>query len=238
VTGGWIAACGVLAGLYARRRSGAGQRVASSLLGAGLALKSGAFLKEGVVTGSPLVDSGQLGYGAAYRIYQGNDAEWFALAVTDHEQWQRLRCVVGADGLPPSPPPLRTDGGQLQPEEVILEELFGRKDASVWVAELGSAGVPVAPVSQVDREGFVAGFVDDPVNRQLGRVLEYNWGDRGRVVQCRFPPRFGPDPAPGSPASIPGLGEHTSEVMDMLGFDQDQQAELSASGAIPGPNKA
>ena len=233
VTGGWIAACGVLAGLYARRRSGTGQRVASNLLGAGLALKSGAFLKDGVVTGGPVVDSGQMGYGAAYRLYQAGDAEWFALAVTDLKAWQSLRSVVGANGLPESPPPLRTAGGEPQPEERVLEEQFRRKEAWRWVGELGSAGVPVAPARQLDREGFVAGFVDDPVNRQLGRVLEFQWGDRGRVAQCRFPPRFGPEPAPGARASIPGLGEHTSEVLDTLGFDRDAQSALAASGAIP-----
>jgi crotonobetainyl-CoA:carnitine CoA-transferase CaiB-like acyl-CoA transferase len=233
VTGGWIAACGVLAGLYARRRSGAGQRVASSLLGAGLTLKSGAWLKDGAVTGSPLVDSDQMGYGAAYRLYQGSDGEWFALAVTDRQVWDRLRRVVGADELPHTPPPLRTDGGDPQPEEQLLEKHFGRKDAAAWLSELGAAGVPVAPVCQVDREGFVAGFLDDPLNRQLGRVLEFHWGVRGRVAQCRFPPRFGPDPAPGAPASIAGLGQHTPEVLGMLGFDRDAQAALAASGAIP-----
>ncbi|HXY27133.1 MAG TPA: CoA transferase, partial [Acidimicrobiales bacterium] len=49
VTGGWIAACGVLAGLYARRRRGGGQRVSSNLLGAGLFLKSGAFRSRAIV---------------------------------------------------------------------------------------------------------------------------------------------------------------------------------------------
>ena len=46
-----------------------------------------------------------------YRLYQGADGEWFALAVTDPDVWQSLRSVVGADGLPESPPPLRTAGG-------------------------------------------------------------------------------------------------------------------------------
>ena len=188
VMGGWIAACGILAGLYGRHRSGAGQSVRSSLLGAGLALKSGAFVVGGTIVGGPVLDADQLGYGAAYRMYQGGDGQWFALAVPDVDTWDRLRGVVGCGDLPVAPPPLRVADGGRQPEEVLLEEVFGRKDAAVWMAELRRAGVPVEPIAIVDREGFVAGFVDDPVNRQLGRIVTHQWGDRGRGRAGLVPP--------------------------------------------------
>lgn len=232
VTGGWLAACGVLAGLYARRCRGGGQCVSSSLLAAGLVLKSGAYVAGDTVVGGPVVDAGQRGYGAAYRLYEGGDGRWFALAVPDAATWDRVRELAGNDALPASPPPLRTEGGTPQPEERALEEAFGRKDASTWVAELQAAGVPVEPVVDVDRAGFAAGFVDDPVNRQLDRVVTYRWGDRGEVHQPRFPPRFGPEPGPGARPWIPGLGEHTTEVLDAVGFDTAARATLAASGTI------
>ncbi|MCL2582869.1 MAG: CoA transferase, partial [Streptosporangiales bacterium] len=108
VTGGWIAACGILAGLYARRMTGAGQKVASSLLGAALTLKSGAFLSGGQVVPGPVLDGNQTGYGAAYRIYQCRDGAWIALAVPGDRAWGKLREVTGAPGLPEAVPPLRT----------------------------------------------------------------------------------------------------------------------------------
>ena len=232
VTGGWIAACGVLAALYARRRTGKGQRVSSSLLGAGLTLKSGAFVSDGAVVSGPVLDAGQRGYGACYRLYQGADGGWLALAVPDAVTWDRLRHAVRVPGLPSSPPPLRIRPGERQPEEEILEVAFRGKDAVVWVRELWAADVPVEPVPDLDRSGFAAALLDDPVNRQLGRFTGYTWGQRGRVEQPGFPPRFGPDPT-SYRTGIPGLGEHTAEVLEGLGFDAAARAALAASGTIP-----
>jgi len=233
VTGGWVSACGIIAALYARRRGGGGQSVASSLLGAAMTLKSGAFLAGDRVVGGPVLDAKQTGYGAAYRLYQGGDEEWFALAVPDAATWARLRDVVAGEDLPASPPPLRTELAGPQPEELVLEAVFRTKDTAVWVRELRGAGVPVEPVDEVDRTEFAARFLDDPVNRELGRVVTHHWGDRGRVEQPRFPPWLGPVPLPGAWAGIPGLGEHTTEMLESLGVDPGQRRALAASGTVP-----
>jgi crotonobetainyl-CoA:carnitine CoA-transferase CaiB-like acyl-CoA transferase len=233
VTSGWLSACGVLAGLFARRRHGGGQLVRSSLLGAALTLKSGAFLAGDMITSGPVLDGGQRGYGAAYRLYQCADGAWFALAVPDGASWERLRTATGLAELPASPPPLRTEGGAPQPEEQLLERAFATKEAAAWVAALRSADVPVEAVAEVDRTGFISGFLDDPVNRQLGRVVTLAYGERGRLEQPAFPLRLGPAPRIAAPAAIPGLGEHTDEVLESLGFDADARAALAATGAIP-----
>jgi crotonobetainyl-CoA:carnitine CoA-transferase CaiB-like acyl-CoA transferase len=216
VTGGWMAACGILAGLYARRRHGGGQTVSSSLLGAALTLKSGAFLAGDRVVGGPVLDANQTGYGAAYRIYQAGDGTWLALAVPDARAWDRLRAVMALAGLPSAPPALRIDGGEPQPEELLLERAFAARDASAWVADLSAAGVPVEPVETPDRTGFASGFTGDPVNRQLGRVVSYQWGDFGRVDQPRFPPRLGPETPPPAMTGISALGEHTAEFLETI----------------------
>jgi crotonobetainyl-CoA:carnitine CoA-transferase CaiB-like acyl-CoA transferase len=143
-----------------------------------------------------------------------------------------LRSVVRLPGLPASPPPLRTSVGDAQPEELLLEDCFRGSDAALWVAELRSAGVPAEPVAEPDRIAFVAGFVDDPVNRQLGRVVSYRWGERGMTDQPCFPPRFGPAPSPRAQPFIAQLGEHTEQVLDLVGFDVGQRADLAASGTI------
>jgi crotonobetainyl-CoA:carnitine CoA-transferase CaiB-like acyl-CoA transferase len=236
VAGGWIAACGMLAGLYARRRDGGGQSVASSLLGAGMALKSGAFLAGDTVVGGPVLDAQQTGYGAAYRLYQGADGAWFALAVPDAASWLRLRAAVARDDLPLSPPPLRTVlGAGPQPAELTLETAFRGQDAAAWVRALRAAGVPAEPVDNADRTEYCARFLDDPVNRELGRVVTYQWGGLGQVEQPRFPPRIGPAAPPPGPAGMAGLGEHTAEMLECLGYDAAQRAALAESGTTGGP---
>ena len=232
VTGGWMAACGVLAGLYARRRGGGGQTVASSLLGAALTLKSGAFLAADRPVEGPLLDAHQTGYGAAYRIYQGGDGRWFALAIPDERAWEALRRVVPVDGLSAQPPPLRIAPTGAQPDELLLEAAFRSRDAAGWVSDLAAAGIPAEPVVEADRSAFVAGFVDDPVNRTLGRVVSYSWGERGHTEQPSFPPALGPTRPAGAFPGVPGLGEHTGEVLAEAGLDAAQLAALIASGAV------
>lgn len=239
VAGGWISACGMLAALYARRRDGAGQSVASSLLGAAMTVKSGAFLDGDTAVGGPVLDAQQTGYGAAYRMYQGADGAWFALAIPDVATWLRMRDAVAVDDLPLSPPPLRIQAAGPasgpQPEELVLEATFRGKDAAVWVRELRVADVPVEPVGDVDRTEYSARFLDDPVNRELGRVVTYQWGDLGQVEQPCFPPRIGPGaPLPGA-SGIAGLGEHTAEMLELMGFDATERAALAKSGTVGGP---
>lgn len=230
--GGWVSACGMLAGLYARRRTGAGQSVASSLFGAGMLLKSGAFVSGGTVLSGPVLDRDQTGYGATYRIYRCRDGAWLALAVPDAPAWARLRVVTGVTDLPVDPPSLRTRGGEPQPAERMLEEAFGTRPAGEWLAMLRRAAVPAELVVEIDRAGFIRGFVDDPVNQQLGRVTHYAWGELGRVDQPTFPPRLGPTPRPAARAGIAALGEHTAEVLEALGLDADARAKLAAARTI------
>jgi crotonobetainyl-CoA:carnitine CoA-transferase CaiB-like acyl-CoA transferase len=233
-TGGWVAACGIMAALYARRRQGAGQSVRTSLLGSGLFLKSGAFLAGDRRVAGPVIDAEQTGYGAAYRIYQAGDGAWFAIAIPDGPTWTRLVEVAHADGLPPGPPPLRTQPDEVQPAEKILQDAFRAKGAAAWVADLSAAGVPAEAVTEVDRSGFISRLFDDPVGRQLGRVVAFEWGPRGLLELPGFAIKLGPALRPTPRAGIAALGEHSDEVLGALGIDDDQRARLAAAGTILG----
>jgi crotonobetainyl-CoA:carnitine CoA-transferase CaiB-like acyl-CoA transferase len=232
VASGWVAAAAILCGLLARRRTGQGQTVATTLLGAGIALKSGAFLADGDAVEGPLVDAQQTGYGAAYRIYEAGDGQWLALVVPDVPAWDRLRRIVERDELGAQPPPLRTVPGERQLAETVLEEVFSTKDAGDWVWLLTDAGILAERVVESDRAGFIARLLDDPFGRQLGRIVTFPWGDRGMLEQPAFPLRFGPTSPPSVPLHIPARGEHTSEVLAALGFDAERRAALEASGSV------
>jgi crotonobetainyl-CoA:carnitine CoA-transferase CaiB-like acyl-CoA transferase len=168
----------------------------------------------GEVVAGPVLDADQLGYGAAYRLYAGGDGSWLVLAVTDQAAWDALRRFV--DGLPATPPPLRTGGGEPQPAEAILEAAFRTEPAGDWAGRLGAAGVPVELVPDVDRAAFIAGILDDPTGRQLGRVVGHELAGRGWVEQVRLAPRLGPRPRPHPELRVPALGEHTAEVLGSL----------------------
>jgi crotonobetainyl-CoA:carnitine CoA-transferase CaiB-like acyl-CoA transferase len=52
------------------------------------------------------------------------------------------------------------------------------------------------------------------------------------VEQPALPVRFGPEPLPPRRTAVPSLGEHSHEVLAVLGFDPDERGRLFASGAV------
>jgi crotonobetainyl-CoA:carnitine CoA-transferase CaiB-like acyl-CoA transferase len=227
MAGGWVAAAGMLAGLYARATSGgAGQVVETSLLGAGILLHSGAFTRDGSLVHGPSVDAAQTGYGPGYRIYQCGDGSWLALVVPDALAWQALRELV--PDLPQQYAPLR--GGGLNDvavaSERVLEQALATATAADWARRLHSAGVPAQLIEDVDRDAFRRAILDDPVNRELGRVASYETADWGHFEQIGPLIRTGPEPGVSTRLMLPRVGEHTAEVLAELGLSPSSVDEL------------
>ena len=221
MAGGWVAAAAVLAGLYARAAAGTGQRVATSLLGAGLLLHSGVFQRDGELAAGPSLDGNQTGYGPGYRIYQGADDRWFALVVPDPSSWQRLTSVAALPAaLSAAYAPLR--GGPAdaaaRAAEDALEAAFATAPAAEWVARLRDLGLLAELIEPASRDDFRRAILDDPVNRQLGRVVCYETADWGHFEQIGPLVRCGPEPAGGPRLMLPRVGEHTAEILTELGI--------------------
>jgi len=235
MSGGWLAAAGMLAGLYARAVTGRGQQVATSLLGAGMLLHSGVFQRDGQVVRGPELDGRQTGYGPGYRIYQGSDGRWFALVVADRAAWARLRSRPEIAHLTPTYTPLRRrpDDPVATEAEEILAAAFAGAPAARWIDRLRALDLLVEPVTEMDRDRFRRGILDDPVNLQLGRVVAYETADWGCFEQIGPLLRCGPVPA-GQPALIlPGIGEHSVEVLTDLGFRAEEIEALSDAKVVP-----
>ncbi len=232
VTGGWVAAIGMLAGLYARSVTGRGQRVSTSLLGAGLLMQSGSFKRAGERVEQPALDAAQTGYGPGYRIYRGADETWFALVLPDEESWHRLRAVPEAGDLAPEYVPLRRGTADTTAEqaEAVLGRAFASAPAADWVGRLRRLGILAELIETADRDRFRRGVLDDPVNRQLGRVVSYETADWGRFEQVGRLLRMGPGSDRPETLALPGIGEHTVEVLAEMSFGADEIDALLAAG--------
>src|SRR6266540_4060942 len=86
----------VLAALFARERTGKGQRVETSLLKAGLALQAGNVVdypgRQVVYRDTP-----------TYRLYQAGDGEWFFLACGNQAFWAKLCTAIGRPDMTDDP---------------------------------------------------------------------------------------------------------------------------------------
>jgi crotonobetainyl-CoA:carnitine CoA-transferase CaiB-like acyl-CoA transferase len=107
-----------------------------------------------------------------------------------------------------------------------LERIFRTRMAADWLERLRAAGVPAAPVNNVD-----AAFAEPPVaEREM--IVEYDHPDVGKVR------------LPGNPIKMsqmsgtisrpaPRLGEHTDSVLEkLLHLSPGRIAELRSSGAV------
>jgi crotonobetainyl-CoA:carnitine CoA-transferase CaiB-like acyl-CoA transferase len=231
ITGGWVAAAGMLAGLLARTVTGRSQQVSTSLLGAGMLLQSGVFRRDGEDLRQPELDARQTGFGPGYRLYECADGTWMAVVVPDQEAWTRLSAFPETTGLPSTYVALRGPENRelTDAADQVLEKGFLTASAPEWCRRLGTIGVLAEPVEPADRDEFRRGILDDPVNRQLGRVASFETPDWGYFEQIGPLLRCGPA-GPGARRDLlPGVGEHTVDVLAELGFERDEiDALLSA----------
>jgi crotonobetainyl-CoA:carnitine CoA-transferase CaiB-like acyl-CoA transferase len=84
----------------------------------------------------------------------------------------------------------------------------------------------------MDRDRYRRGILDDPVNRQLGRVVEYDTADWGHFEQIGPLLRCGPSVAGGPPLMLPGVGEHSAAVLTDLGVPADEIDALLAGKIV------
>jgi crotonobetainyl-CoA:carnitine CoA-transferase CaiB-like acyl-CoA transferase len=222
--GGWVAAVGVLAGLYAAAATGQGFRVATSLMGAGMLLQSGVTRQDGQWVRGPELDAEQTGYGPGYRLYRGADGIWFAVVIPTSAAWAALRSFRGFSSLPAAYTPLRggADDEAARQAEALLAGIFATRPAAEWLATITSAGALAELVEPMDRDHFRQGILDDPFNRQLGRVAAYDTPEWGWFEQIGPLLRCGPDAEGGPNLELPGVGQHSFEVLSDLGFGESE----------------
>lgn len=138
---------GVLAALFARERTGRGQRVEVDLLGsllAGLVNQASAYLNAGVV---PQRMGNRHPSIAPYETLRAADGE-FAVAVGNDRQFQRLAQTLGL----PDDGRFATNAGRVAHREALaaaIEAVTVHRNTAHWIEALGTAGVPCGPVNSV-----------------------------------------------------------------------------------------
>lgn len=228
VVTGMNATQAVLAALFARERTGAGQFIDIALLDSGLALLvnvGSGWLNAGVVPR-------RFGNGHAtvvpYGTFRGSDTG-FVLGCGNDRQFALLcRQVIGRPDLAEDPRFLRNRDRQRNRDVLLalLSELFSRRTAAAWVEVLRAADIPTGLVRDVPEA------LSAPEVRARGAVQRIRHPTAGEVQVVASPLRLHGTP-PVAPTSPPLLGEHTRSVLtEVLGMDAATLADLLARGVI------
>jgi crotonobetainyl-CoA:carnitine CoA-transferase CaiB-like acyl-CoA transferase len=204
---GHSAAFAVLAALLDRHRTGRGEHLEISMLGALVHFLHSAVAKA-VVEGRDETP-----------YLRPHSSQAYVWATRDHKQvlvhmssppkfWEGLCAAVGR-------PELVTDerfaarSDRQRNYEVLRAELapvFAGTDRDEWLAILQAHGVPCAPVNAVGEA------LRDPQLAHLGIIDVLDEPGIGPMPQIRPPALFGGDPLP-AVRRAPYLGEHTEELL-------------------------
>ncbi len=229
---GIFASQAIVAALYARERTGAGQRVDLSLLESLLAFQV-VPLSMYLASGRPPRRMGSAApYSAPNEAFRTADG-WIQVAAYTPRRWPALCAVLGRPELA-TDPRFDTNAGRVERRGELhaeLEAAFATRTTKEWLAELEAVDVLCGPILS-----YPELLAEDHLAR-IDALPTFTQPGVGELRAVRNPARFSDTgavhrrPAPLRP------GEDTREVLAAAGFAADEIAELVARGVVSAPEE-
>jgi crotonobetainyl-CoA:carnitine CoA-transferase CaiB-like acyl-CoA transferase len=224
-TGMW-AALGVLAALHERERTGEGREVDVSLYETALGFMAyhlTAFLGAGVVASGRGTEFPSI---APYQAFPARDGRLMVAAAND----RLFAALVEAVGLPElaSDPRFATNSDRVANRAeltALLEDRFATEDRATWIARLGEARVPAAPVQDVSEVAVAE-------QTEALEILQHL--PHPAVADLRLPafPLSLDGDRVAHRSAPPELGAQTREVLAEAGYSAEEIDVLLAEGGV------
>jgi crotonobetainyl-CoA:carnitine CoA-transferase CaiB-like acyl-CoA transferase len=221
---GVFAALAVLAALRHRDATGEGQHVESSLLESAVSYtvwETGLYLSTGEISKR---SGSRHRLAAPYEAMKTSDGH-IVVGVNNDRLWGRFCDALGDPGLKSDP--LYANGrervnnrDQLQAR---IETILTTATTEAWIERLTAVGIPCGPINTIDQA------LNDPQIAARGLVAEI---DGRRFV--RAPMGFSKTPVKVA-RGVPGIGQHTREVLLGAGLTDAEIDVLAANGVVGTP---
>lgn len=218
-----IAFEGALAGLLHRERTGEGQLITVNMLDAiiGLQLHELSLYTDGGVGQDRTEEPHANVYADAPNgAFRTRDDRWITLASPNLDDLADALHLPALRGLNPGPG-LNTDRDHIHR---IVADRVRERDAGEWLRQLQARGLPAEIV-----HGY-ADTIEDPQVLQNESMLRYRHPSEGDIVTPGFPIKFSKTPS-ALHRPTPQLGEHTTEILEELGW-VDRVDALVAAGVV------
>ena len=243
----------VSAALFARERTGKGQKIETTLLGQALNLMGARFLhvegldketrektlkdiREQRQAGASYDDLVQLSPGSRrrehhgniyYRVYMAADGP---IGVGCLSQPLRLRLLetlgLTDESMAPDWDPSKPESREYTVGlERRAEELFRSRPSAEWLNIMEERNIPAGPVR------FIEEMFDDPQVIANDLVDEFTHAQEGKVRMVGPYASFSGTPLSPAPPS-PALGQHTAEILEWLGYSSVEVERLMAEKTV------
>ena len=215
---------GILSALYARERTGHGTMVSTSLLNAGLWANGRNLLEtqqseEGEINNTNLF----------FRPYKCSDGKWISLAVDFNRDFPKAVVVFGLQKVAEDPrltsPDYREHSALTNETAKKMAETIAKKPFHYWSKVLKENDLAYAPVFS----GKDA--LKDPQVLENGFLETVEYSNGTEMLMPNIPIRFSEyeilKTKPGKQC-----GDDTSEVLKVLGYEEEQISKMKADGSI------
>jgi len=226
--GGLICAWGVCAALYAREKTGKGQRVDTSLLGSLIVMESFVLAAPAILGQEfPREIRAQAG-NPLYNHYKCGDDKWMVIAHLQPDRyWPNVCKALGLAELEHDPRfnSIEARGKNARELIAIFDEKFATKTRDEWMGILKKEGLIYTPI-QTPTE-----VVNDPQALDNDYIIWVDHPVWGRVKVIGFPWMFSETPASWR-REAPEFGQHTEEILLELGYTWDDIVKLKDGEVI------
>jgi crotonobetainyl-CoA:carnitine CoA-transferase CaiB-like acyl-CoA transferase len=229
MAGIWGAFSIILAAYWRDARGGTGQVSDLALFEPMLRASEGS-ITDYALTGNVRERSGNINPGVVPAAnFRTSDGVTIAINANNDRQWARLAHTIGRADLAEDPD-YRMPARLKHAEEIyaLIGDWVRARDVRTVEAAMMEAAVPCAPVLNV-REIF-----EHPMIQGRGSIVNVRWEDRELAMVAPLP-RLSASPGEIRSAA-PRPGQHTTEILESIGFDADSIAGLASRGVIGNPN--
>ncbi len=217
---------GILCALRARRVTGRGQLVDTSLFEAGLALSAWEATEYWYTGQIPKRLGTAHRLNAPYQAFRTSDGH-FTVGAANSRLWPRFCQLLGLDRLVDDPR-FETVGDRVKNQrelERLIEEVTVGHSRAYWLERCEAVGIPAGPIYSVPEA------LADPQAGARGMVEVYDYPGVGRVKALGNPVKLSRSPAR-LHKGAPRLGEDTDAVLGELGFGREEIDALRAGRVI------
>jgi len=207
---------GICAGLYNREKTGKGCKVTSSLMASGIFLNYDAIVESQY--GYKLPTSRKKAARAMLNVYQCGDGEWLSINATHHWEisWPCICKTIGRADMIDKYSCNEDTMWENAPEVIaIFDEGFKKLTADEAYRSIKACGTIA-----VEKVQHAKDVINDEQAIANGFVVPWVTPEGREIMHPTTPVRIG-DQEPAPLQYGPRMGQHTKEVMRMLGYSDE-----------------